>query len=63
MIGLFAEVESEDAVADGVELEQVRWLTRGEARAALDGTHADVLPPSGLGISRFLIEAFANGES
>ena len=59
MIGLFAEVSSEHAVADGKELEEVRWLTREEARAVLDGTHAEVLAPSTLGISRHLIEAWA----
>jgi len=58
MIGLFAEVANEAAVADGVELEEVRWLTREEARAALDGTHPEVLPPSAIGISRHLIEAW-----
>ena len=62
MIGLFAEVESEDAVADGKELEEVRWLTREEARAVLDGTHAEVLAPSTLGISRHLIDAWAQRE-
>jgi NAD+ diphosphatase len=61
MIGLFAEVASADAVADGTELEEVRWLTREEARAVLDGTHAEVLAPSTLGISRHLIEAWALG--
>ncbi|MDP9193445.1 MAG: NAD(+) diphosphatase [Acidobacteriota bacterium] len=59
MIGLFAEVESEHAVADGKELEEVRWLTREEARAVLDGTHAEVLAPSTLGISRHLLEHWA----
>jgi NAD+ diphosphatase len=59
MIGLFAEVSNENAVADGKELEEVRWLTREEARAVLDGTHAEVLAPSTLGISRHLIEAWA----
>ncbi len=60
MIGLFAEVESEHAVADGKELEEVRWLTREEARAVLEGTHAEVLAPSLLGISRHLLEAWAH---
>jgi NAD+ diphosphatase len=62
MIGLFAEVSSEHAVADGKELEEVRWLTRVEARAVLDGTHAEVLAPSTLGISRHLIEAWTHQE-
>jgi NAD+ diphosphatase len=60
MIGLFAEVSSEQAVADGKELEEVRWLTREEARQVLDGTHAEVLAPSTLGISRHLLETWAH---
>ncbi len=59
MIGLFAEVANDQAVADGTELEEVRWLTRAEARAVLDGIHPDVLAPSTLGISRHLIHAWA----
>jgi NAD+ diphosphatase len=62
MIGLFAEVASAEAIADGIELEEVLWLTRGEARAMLDGSHPDVLPPSVLGISRHLIHAWAHQE-
>jgi NAD+ diphosphatase len=56
MIGLFADVASDAAVADGTELEEVRWLSRAEARALLDGTHPELLAPSPLGISRHLIE-------
>ena len=33
MIGLIAEVENDDAVADQIELDEVRWFTRDEARA------------------------------
>jgi NAD+ diphosphatase len=62
MIGLFAEVASDAAVADGVELEEVRWLTREEARAVLDGSHAEVLAPSTLGISRHLLETWVGGQ-
>lgn len=62
MIGLFAEVADDNAVADGKELEEVRWLTREEARAVLDGTHPEVLAPSTLGISRHLIETWAHQE-
>jgi NAD+ diphosphatase len=62
MIGLFAEVASDRAIADGAELEEVRWLTRDEARAALEDRHPEVLPPSALGISRHLIEAWAFSE-
>lgn len=59
MIGLFAEVASDHAIADGTELEEVRWLTREEARAVLEERHPEVLPPSQLGISRYLLEAWA----
>lgn len=62
MIGLFAEVASDAAVPDGTELEEVRWLTREEARRSLDGTHPEVLAPSTLGISRHLIHAWAHQE-
>jgi NAD+ diphosphatase len=58
MIGLFAEVANDRAVADGKELEEVRWLTREEARAVLEGTHPDVLMPSRLGIARELVEVW-----
>lgn len=61
MIGLFADVSSDNAIPDGTEIEEVRWLTREEARAALDGTHPDVLAPSILGISRHLLHAWAHG--
>lgn len=62
MIGLFAEVESDRAVADGTELEEVRWLNRREARAMLAGDHPHVLAPSVLGISRHLIHDWAHQE-
>lgn len=60
MIGLFAEVANDQAVADGKEIEEVRWLTRDEARAVLEGNHPDVLMPSRLGIARDLLETWAN---
>jgi NAD+ diphosphatase len=60
MIGLFAEVANDHAVADGKEIEEVRWLTRDEARAVLDGKHPDVLMPSRLGIAHNLVETWVN---
>jgi NAD+ diphosphatase len=62
MIGLFAEVASDAAVADGVELEEVRWLTRAEARAVVEGRHDEVLMPSALGISFHLVKTWAYEE-
>ena len=60
MIGLVAEGASDRAVPDGIEMEELRWLSREEAQAMLDGSHPDVLPPSALGISRHLIHAWAH---
>jgi NAD+ diphosphatase len=54
MFGLFVEVEG-DAVPDGVELEEVRWLTREEARAMLDGRHPDLLAPNRYAIAHALL--------
>ncbi len=61
MIGLVAEVESEAAVADGVELEDVRWLSREEARAMIGGQLSDAKAPGGLAIAHQLIRAWAEG--
>lgn len=60
MIGLIVEVEGE-GVADGVELEEVRWLSREKARDVLDGTDPDVLAPSHYAIARFLLAAWVEG--
>ncbi|MDQ3280644.1 MAG: NAD(+) diphosphatase [Acidobacteriota bacterium] len=60
MFGLFVEVEGE-AVADGVELEEVRWLTRDEARAVLAGTHPDVLAPNRYAIAHELLTVWVGG--
>ena len=45
MIGLICEVSGDDAVADQIELEEVRWFTRAEVRAMLAGELADALAP------------------
>ena len=59
MIGLIAEVEDGEAVADHVELEEVRWLTRGQAQAMLRGDLADAKAPGALAIAHQLIRAWA----
>jgi NAD+ diphosphatase len=64
MIGLIAEVENDDAVADQIELDEVRWMTRDETRAMLRGEVADMMVPSGMAIAAQLIRAWAaEGES
>ena len=59
MIGLIAEVENDDAVADQAELEEVRWFTRDEARAMLRGDLADAKAPPPLAIAHQIIKAWA----
>jgi NAD+ diphosphatase len=59
MIGLIAEVGNDDAVADRVELDEVRWFTRAETRAMLRGEIADAKAPGALAIAHQLIRAWA----
>jgi NAD+ diphosphatase len=59
MIGLIAEVENDDAVADQIELDEVRWMTREETRAMLRGEVADAKAPGALAIAHQLIKAWA----
>ncbi len=59
MIGLIAEVENDDAVADQVELDEVRWFTREQTRAMLRGELADAKAPGMMAIASQLIRAWA----
>jgi len=59
MIGLIADVENDDAVADQVELEEVRWFTRDEIKAMLRGELADAKAPGMMAIASQLIRAWA----
>jgi NAD+ diphosphatase len=59
MIGLIAEVENEDATPDQTELDEVRWFTRGEARALIAGQLADARAPGAVAIAHQLIKAWA----
>ena len=59
MIGLIAEIEDGEAVADQVELDEVRWFSREEARALIRGDHADARAPFGMAIAHQLIKAWA----
>jgi NAD+ diphosphatase len=62
MIGLIAEVESEDTQPDGNELEAVRWFSRDEIRAMLaDGQFDGIAPPPPLAIAHQLLRAWADG--
>jgi NAD+ diphosphatase len=59
MIGLIAEVEEGEAVADQIEIDEVRWFTRGEAGALIRGELADAKAPGALAIAHQLIKAWA----
>lgn len=62
MIGLIAEVTTDEAAPDQTELEAVAWLTRAEARAVLDETHPTIHAPPPYAIARRLLESWAHGE-
>jgi NAD+ diphosphatase len=59
MIGLIAEVEDGEAAPDQTELEEVRWFTREEARALIEGALPDARAPGALAIAHQLIKAWA----
>jgi NAD+ diphosphatase len=59
MIGLFAEVASEEARPDQTELEAVRWISRDEARRLIAGGFDGMLAPPPEAIAHQLIRAWA----
>ena len=61
MIGLIAEVDSNEARPDQTELESVAWLTRDEARAVLAGVHPAIKAPPPVAIARTLLQAWVDG--
>jgi NAD+ diphosphatase len=62
MIGLIAEVENDQAVADQSELEEVRWFTREEARVMLaEGVFDGISAAPPLAIAHHLLKAWVEG--
>ncbi|WP_374600468.1 NAD(+) diphosphatase [Brevundimonas sp.] len=61
MIGLVAEVDSDDARPDQTELEAVAWLTRSEAADVLAGRHPAIKAPPPIAIARTLLQAWVDG--
>ena len=59
MIGLICEVETNEAVADQIEIEEVRWFTREETRKLIAGELNDARAPGGMAIAFQLIKAWA----
>jgi NAD+ diphosphatase len=62
MIGLIAEVDSDEATPDQTELEAVQWFTRAEARALLAGELKGLFCPPPLAIAHQLLKTWANEE-
>ena len=60
MIGLIAEVDEGEAVADPDELDEVRWFTRDEARRLLAGELLGLFCPPPMAIAHSLIRAWAH---
>lgn len=61
MIGLIAQVESDDAAPDQTELSEVKWFTKAEARDLLAGKVEGLGAPGGMAIAHQLIKAWAEG--
>lgn len=58
MVAAFAEAATTDLRIDTVELEEARWFTRAEVRAALDGDGPFIAPPP-LAIAYTLLATWA----
>jgi len=59
MIGLIAEVASDEATPDQTELSEVRWFTKAEARDLLAGRIEGAFAPGALAIAHQLIKTWA----
>lgn len=54
MLGFVARATTTDVSVDGEEIEQARWFSRDELRAAMRS--GEVLPPTGISIAAHLVE-------
>jgi len=61
MLGCLAEGASEEIVVDRAELEDARWFSRDQVRAALAGAAKDLALPPPLAIAHQLARAWAEG--
>jgi NAD+ diphosphatase len=58
MIGLIAEVDSDQATPDQTELSEVRWFSKDDIRAVIADRNPEVRAPMKLAIARTLLEAW-----
>ena len=61
MIGMIADVDSDEAAPDQTELEAVRWFTKDEALRLIRGEFEGLFAPPALAIAHQLIKAWAEG--
>lgn len=62
MIGMIADVDSDEAAPDQTELEEVRWFTKDEAIRLIKGEfEGGLFAPPALAIAHQLIKAWAEG--
>ena len=61
MVGMIAEVEDGEPVADETELEAIRWFTRAEAGALIRDEAEGLFAPPERAIARSLLAAWAGG--
>ena len=54
MLGFMARATSSEIQVDGEEIDEARWFSRDELRAAIES--GEVLPPSGISIAARLVE-------
>ena len=59
MVGFVAEALSKDVDVDGAEIEEARWFTREELRAAIDT--GEVFVPRSVSISSSLLSLWYGG--
>jgi len=63
MIGCIGEAESEELQVDRAELEEARWFTLDEIRAALEGKPGPLSVPPPFAVAHHLIKEWARGRS
>ncbi|PVM84708.1 NAD(+) diphosphatase [Caulobacter radicis] len=62
MMGMIAEVDSDQAAPDQTELEAVRWFDKDEAKALIRGEIDDAFAPPTLAIAHQLIKTWCESE-
>lgn len=62
MIGCVAEVDGKDLTLDETEIDDARWITRGEAESAMRGETPDFFVPPPIAIARNLLDHWLKTE-